>query len=339
MTPNKMTPNNHRPQPDRQAASMIELDTVQKYYGSTPAIKGVSFQVDSNHIVGLLGPNGAGKTTLIRIICGYHFPTVGEVRINDYSVTEQPRQVKEQIGYLPENAPLYTDMAVIEYLHFMAAIRSISPKMRESRMEWVLSQCGLTEVSHQSIATLSKGYRQRVGLAQAILHDPPILILDEPTSGLDPNQIIEIRNLIAELGKKKTVILSTHILQEVEALCDTILILHQGQLVAQGSSVEIASQMKGEQQFSILLKSNSPAKEIKGSLLQLQVVQQVVELKKHPALTNAYDITLSVQAADGADPGEALFDWVVHQRHKILRLTTTRITLENIFAQLTATKE
>ena len=336
MAPQKQ---NHSKLGSYQAAPMIELAAVEKRYGNRPAIKEISFQVDSNHIVGLLGPNGAGKTTLIRIICGYHFPTEGEARINNYSVVEQPRHVKEQIGYLPENAPLYSDMSVIEYLRFMAAIRSINPTLRESRMEWVLRKCGLTAVSYQSIATLSKGYRQRVGLAQAILHDPPILILDEPTSGLDPNQIIEIRNLIAELGKKKTVILSTHILQEVEALCDTVLILHQGQLVAQGSSVEIASQMKGEQQFSILLKSNNTSAEIKRSLLQLSVVQRVMEFHKHSTLANAYEVALSVHTTDSADPGETLFDWAVHQRHKILRLTTTRITLENIFAQLTATKD
>lgn len=317
---------------------MIKLTQIEKHYGSNPAIRGVTFQVDSNQIVGLLGPNGAGKTTLIRIITCYHLPTQGKALINNHNVFEQPREVKEQIGYLPENAPLYGEMSVVEYLLFMSSVRNIPLTSRQERLQWVADKCGLNDVLTQSIATLSKGYRQRVGLAQAILHDPPILILDEPTSGLDPNQIIEIRGLIEELGKKKTVILSTHILQEVEALCDKVLILDKGVLVAQGSSAEIASQMKGEVRFSLRVKdstSRATPKDMKKSLGSLSCVQRIIDIKSRSGASKEHDITVSMHAVDRTDPGEALFDWAVQGGYKIIRLTTSQLKLEDIFTQLT----
>ena len=319
---------------------MIDLTGVEKHYGATRAIRGVSFQIDSNQIVGLLGPNGAGKTTLIRVITCYHFPTEGEAVINGHSVVGAPREVKAQIGYLPENAPLYSEMTVIDYLTFMGKVRGLGVAVREERIRWVVHKCALESVLYQQIATISKGFRQRVGLAQAILHDPPILVLDEPTSGLDPNQIIEIRSLIKELGRKKMVILSTHILQEVEALCDKVLILHNGALVAQGTTAEIAAQMKGEERFSLLLRlddsvdSGSPAR-LAQSLGALKDVHKVVDIKAHPRIPYAFDISVSVRSNEDRDAGEALFDWAVSTGGKMLRLTASRIKLEDIFAQLT----
>jgi ABC-2 type transport system ATP-binding protein len=219
---------------------MIEADNLVKRYGEFEAVKGVSFRVEQGQVVGLLGPNGAGKTSIMRILTCYHFPTEGSARVDSRDVVAEPRAVRQVVGYLPENAPLYDDMKVREYLGFVADVRGLSGARRRERTEAVVSTCGLAEVFGREIRRLSKGYRQRVGLAQAILHDPSVLVLDEPTSGLDPNQIVEIRSLIRSLGEKKTVVLSTHILQEVEALCRRVLIMNAGRLVAQGTPDEIA---------------------------------------------------------------------------------------------------
>jgi ABC-2 type transport system ATP-binding protein len=219
---------------------MIEAESLVKRYGRYTAVKGVSFRIDQGQVVGLLGPNGAGKTSIMRILTCYHFPTEGTARVDSHDVVGEPRRVRQSVGYLPENAPLYDDMKVREYLGFVADARGLGGALRRERMEMVTATCGLSEVFGREIRRLSKGYRQRVGLAQAIIHDPAVLVLDEPTSGLDPNQIVEIRSLIRSLGEKKTVILSTHILQEVEALCRRVLIMNAGRLVAQGTPDEIA---------------------------------------------------------------------------------------------------
>ena len=219
---------------------MIEAENLVKRYGPFEAVKGVSFRIDQGQVVGLLGPNGAGKTSIMRILTCYHFPSEGTARVGSFDVVSQPRSVRQVVGYLPENAPLYDDMKVREYLGFVADVRGLAGEHRRERTEMVVDTCGLSAVFGREIRRLSKGYRQRVGLAQAILHDPAVLVLDEPTSGLDPNQIVEIRGLIRSLGEKKTVILSTHILQEVEALCRRVLIMNAGRLVAQGTPDEIA---------------------------------------------------------------------------------------------------
>jgi ABC-2 type transport system ATP-binding protein len=219
---------------------MIEAENLVKRYGPFEAVKGVSFRIDQGQVVGLLGPNGAGKTSIMRILTAYHFPTEGTARVASHDVVSQPRRVREAVGYLPENAPLYDDMKVREYLGFVADVRGLAGTRRRERTEMVVDTCGLSPVFGREIRRLSKGYRQRVGLAQAILHDPSVLVLDEPTSGLDPNQIVEIRALIRSLGEKKTVVLSTHILQEVEALCRSLLVMNAGRLVAQGTPDEIA---------------------------------------------------------------------------------------------------
>jgi ABC-2 type transport system ATP-binding protein len=219
---------------------MIEAASLAKRYGAFEAVRGVSFRVEAGQVVGLLGPNGAGKTSLMRILTCYHFPDGGWARVVGRDVASEPQAVRRAVGYLPENAPAYPDMKVREFLVFIARVRELDGKAARERLEWVVEVCGLSAVYARQIRRLSRGYRQRVGLAQALLHDPPVLVLDEPTSGLDPNQIVEIRALIRGLGKRKTVLLSTHILQEVEAVCGRVLIMHDGRLAGQGTVEEIA---------------------------------------------------------------------------------------------------
>ena len=219
---------------------MIEVRKLGKKYGSFEALRGISFSAGPAEVFGFLGPNGAGKTTVMKALAGCHYPSAGEVRINGISVEEEPFETKKLIGYLPENNPLYGDLSPEEYLDFAASARLLFGTEKQRAIDRALSLCNLEERRKQRIDSLSKGFRQRLGLAQAIIHDPPVLILDEPTSALDPNQIIEIRSLIRELGKKKTVILSTHILGEVEALCNRVLILNEGLVAAQGTTEEIA---------------------------------------------------------------------------------------------------
>jgi ABC-2 type transport system ATP-binding protein len=219
---------------------MIEAASLVKRYGTFEAVKGVSFRIEAGQIVGLLGPNGAGKTSLMRILTCYHFPDGGQARVDGHDVASEPQAVRRAIGYLPESSPLYPDMKVREYLGFLARVRDLGGEDARRRLEWVVETCGLSAVWSRQIRRLSRGYRQRVGLAQAMLHDPAVLVLDEPTSGLDPNQIVEIRALIRGLGQRKTVLLSTHILQEVEAVCGRVLIMNAGRLVGQGTVEEIA---------------------------------------------------------------------------------------------------
>jgi len=212
----------------------IRLDNIDKKYGKQLALDGVSFKIDKGEIVGFIGPNGAGKSTTMKIITGYLPPTSGEIFINGQNSLEHSLEIRGIIGYLPESNPLYSEMYVREYLKYISGIYGLQ-KQAKLLVEEIIDHTGLAPESHKQIKALSKGYRQRVGLAQALIHNPEILILDEPTTGLDPNQIIEIRNLISELGKKKTVMLSTHILQEVEAICDRVIIINKGKIVADES--------------------------------------------------------------------------------------------------------
>ncbi|MDR0474152.1 MAG: ATP-binding cassette domain-containing protein [Treponema sp.] len=222
---------------------MIEAQGLCKNFGSVEAVKDVSFTFLGPEIFGILGPNGAGKTTILRMLTGFYAPSAGTVSINGLSVEDQCREAKELIGYLPENNPLYGDISPREYLGFIAEVHLIPKSKKKNAIESALVSCGLEDFQHKRIDTLSKGYRQRTGLAAALIHDPPVLILDEPASGLDPNQIIGLRSLIRELGKRKTLLLSTHVLQEAEALCSRLLILNEGRIQAQGSLNEIAESL------------------------------------------------------------------------------------------------
>jgi ABC-2 type transport system ATP-binding protein len=219
----------------------IAIDKLSKSYGRIQALAGVSFKIEPGEVIGLLGPNGAGKTTLMKILCGYLEPDDGDIRVHGIDVVNHPIEAQKRIGYLPESAPLYGEMLVQEYLEMMAAMRGVRPEEREDRMIEVIRATGLTERVVQPISTLSKGFRQRVGIAQAIIHEPDILILDEPTTGLDPAQIVEIRDLIVGLAKKATVLLSTHILSEVEATCERVLVIMQGELRADAKLADLRS--------------------------------------------------------------------------------------------------
>ena len=215
---------------------MIQVENLTKYYHDFCAVDQISFNIRQGEILGLLGPNGAGKTTTLRMLTGFLRPTSGDISIKNYRIGNQTLEIKKILGYLPESAPLYHDMLVYDYLDFVAAIREIPGNRRRERIRSLADLCGINEVMHQPIGELSKGYKQRVGLAHAMMNDPEILILDEPTSGLDPNQIAEIRQIIKRIGKEKTIILSTHILSEAEATCDRVIIIHRGKIVADGST-------------------------------------------------------------------------------------------------------
>lgn len=231
---------------------MIEVKELTKRYNHILAVDKISFKIEKGEIVGFLGPNGAGKTTTLRVLTGYLSPTSGVCSIAGYDVNENPVEAKKRIGYLPEDNPLYNEMKVYEYLQFVGMLRNVPIA---SRIKDVATVCGIEDVMGQNIGTLSRGYRQRVGLASAIMHDPEILLLDEPTSGLDPNQVIEVRELIKKLGREKTVMISTHILREVEAVCDRVIIINKGRIVADGSRDELQKFEKGKEVIFLTLKA------------------------------------------------------------------------------------
>lgn len=223
---------------------MINVNNLTMHYGSVVALDHVSFQVQAGEILGLLGPNGAGKTTAMRILTTYLYPTAGTAQIDGIDIRQNAIEVRKRIGYLPETAPLYLDMQTGEYLKFVGEARGITGKTLASRLTWVKEACSIREIWKHALSEISKGYRQRVGLAQALIHDPKVLILDEPTSGLDPLQIIGIRDLVHSLAKQKTIIFSTHILQEVEVMADRIVIINEGKIISQGTQQELANQVR-----------------------------------------------------------------------------------------------
>ena len=319
---------------DAQTAK-IEVKNLSKQYGNVKAVTDISFSVGSQQVLGFLGPNGAGKTTVMKILTGFHYPSSGMAFVDGIAVDEQPLEVKKRIGYLPENVPLYGDLTVDEYLNFAAEARFIPKPNRKEAIDKCLEACALTGYRGRKIETLSKGYRQRTGLAQAILHDPPILILDEPTTGLDPNQIIEIRALIKELGKRKTVILSTHILQEVEAICTQVLIINEGKIAAQGRPEELAGSMRGGDTWELLLKG-ADADSIKDKLSFLgQTASMSVEAAETGLVTASFFVPAENNGADSADAGEKIFDWAVSHNIKILGMNRKKLSIEDIFVKLT----
>jgi ABC-2 type transport system ATP-binding protein len=319
---------------------MIEVKNLSKKYGDFEAVRDVSFSLGRDSVLGFLGPNGAGKTTIMKILTGYHFPSGGEAVIDGISVEESPIEVKKRIGYLPESNPLYADMSPEEYLYFAASARLLPKEKRRKAIDDAIAACGLEAERNRRIESLSKGYKQRVGLAQAIIHDPPILILDEPTSGLDPNQIIEIRSLITELGKRKTVILSTHILQEVEAVCSQVLILNEGRIAAQGTPDEIAKTIRlggGMDTWELYLKGASPA-EIESRLGQLE--KETGEVKTDTLDEGITRLGFVIRnGGDYAHDGEIIFDWAVKHGYKIIGMNRKKLSLEDIFVKLTTEEE
>jgi ABC-2 type transport system ATP-binding protein len=308
---------------------MIEVTNIGKRYGTLEAVKGVSFSIPAGEVVGLLGPNGAGKTTIMKILTCFMYPSYGSATINGYDIFGDPLAIKQSVGYLPENAPLYTDLNVMEYLEFIADSRSLRGAVKQQRIEQVIAECGLETVVYRGIGAISKGFRQRTGLAQAIIHNPQILILDEPTTGLDPNQIVEIRQLIKRLGMEKTVILSTHILQEVEATCSRVLILNEGEIVAQGTTEEINREMRGEVLLALTLTgSRAPAA---AALTAVEGVREL--LKSDEPAAHRYQLTLSLGPESGVE--ERIFDWAVAAGYRIVGMVLTRLSLEELFSKLT----
>ncbi len=307
---------------------MIEVIKLTKRYGPTVAVDNVSFDAKAGEVLGFLGPNGAGKTTTMRILTCYLSADEGTAKVAGYDVFEESFEVRKRIGYLPESAPLYTDMGVIDYLKFIAQIRDIPKSQRSQRIKDVVDICGLEKMIQKDVGELSKGYRQRLGLAQSLIHDPPILVLDEPTSGLDPNQIIEIRNLIREIGKEKMIIFSTHILSEVSATCSRILIINDGQIVANGTPGELAGRAQGEEVVHISIRG--PREEIEAKLEELSLVSDFKRVKSDDGVCG-YQIV----SQKGKNTAEELFHFVVQNHWSLTELRQEAISLEDVFLQLT----
>ncbi len=308
---------------------MIQVDNLVKYYKDFKAVDNISFNIDKSEIVGLLGPNGAGKTTTIRTLCGYLAPTSGEIKINGSSIQENLLMAKKSIGYLPESAPLYGDMLVYDYLLLIANLRQV--KNKQERIEEMLELCGLKKVVAKNISELSKGYKQRVGLAHALIGDPEILILDEPTSGLDPNQIIEIRELIKKIGKTKTIVLSSHILSEVEVTCDRIIIINSGKIVADAKTDELKSMTSGAKVVVVEFKND----------LKEQVEGFVQKLKGNPAVSDVEEereqtVKLKITYKDKEDIRGEIFDLLKNTELQIINFYQEDETLESVFRMLTS---
>ncbi len=305
----------------------IQIDNLSKWYGPQKAVDDISFSVKTGEILGFLGPNGAGKTTTMKMITNYIAIGEGDVRVGGTSVKDDPGFIKSHIGYLPENNPLYLDMPVIDYLEFCALLQGVTKAQVDERIREMVRVCGLDAEKHKKIGELSKGYRQRVGLAQAMIHDPEILILDEPTTGLDPNQIVEIRKLIRDLGQAKTVILSTHILPEVEATCDRILIINKGKIVADGTATTLRQQAQGLEVVKVKIEDTT-ANEALEALKKLPSVEQV-------AYFNSHQDQFEIQGKPETSPARDIFKLCVDKGWVLTELTPVETKLEDIFRDLT----
>jgi len=308
---------------------MISLNSLTKYYGPTLAVNNISFEIEKGTIVGFLGPNGAGKTTTVRIITGYLAATSGTVLVDNLNIETESLAIRKKIGYLPENAPLYLDMNVLDYIRFMQEMRREGEITNGSRIKGVIDTCGLGDVLKRNIGELSKGYRQRVGLAQALIHDPDILILDEPTAGLDPNQIIEIRNLIKSLGEEKTVILCSHILPEVEATCNRVLIINRGKIVADGSPTELQSSFEGKGILTLQVKNNPDS--FAENIMTIAGIEKIISSSK---ITENL-LEMNVETVKGIDPREDVFRLCVENNTVLMEMKREETSLEDIFHELT----
>ncbi len=312
---------------------MIHIENLKKYYGNFAAVDGISFDVAKGEILGFLGPNGAGKTTTMKVITGYYPPNEGRVSVDGKDVMEESLQTRQMIGYLPESNPLYLELTVWEYLQHIAEMRQIPKEKRNARIQEMAELTGLTDRFGQGIGQLSKGYRQRVGLAQAMLHDPKILILDEPTIGLDPNQIVEIRSLIKKVGEEKTVILSTHILPEVQATCDRVVIIHQGKLVADGTPDELQHRFQGRPVIDIQVYGDGADNaEVYKKVHGVETIERLPDPEPNVA-------AFRLAATPETDPRGDLFRTVVDHNWTLLGMSREIKSLENIFQQLTTQTE
>jgi ABC-2 type transport system ATP-binding protein len=307
---------------------MIEVENLSKSYGPTLAVSAVSFSVQKGEVLGFLGPNGAGKTTTMRVITGFLPPTEGKVRVAGYDVVDQPLEAKRRTGYLPETPPLYPDMTVAEYLAFVSRIKGVPRRDIKSRLDEIMEKCAVTDMRNRQTGKLSKGYRQRVGLAQALIHDPEVLVLDEPTAGLDPRQIIDTRELIKGLGGQHTVILSTHILPEVSKTCQRVVVINAGQIVAVGTPDELTRRLQGFE--TVLLTVEGPAAAIIEKFQRVGGVNWVEPRESHDGR-----VTLEVHSEKDKDVRAELARATVESGWKLYELKTSGLSLEEIFLKLT----
>ncbi|HEN20466.1 MAG TPA: ATP-binding cassette domain-containing protein [Desulfobacteraceae bacterium] len=308
---------------------MINVEMLTKYYGNLCAVDQINFDVRKGEILGLLGPNGAGKTTTLRMLTGYIRPTSGTIHVKDYTIDEHPLEIKKLLGYLPESAPLYHDLLAYDYLDFVANVRELRGESKLKRIRKLTELCGLNEVMHKPIGELSKGYKQRVGLAHAMMNDPEILILDEPTSGLDPNQIAEIRDIIKQIGKEKTIIISTHILSEAEATCDRIIIINRGRIVADDSTGTLKQSAGGESLINMTFR-NTDFPAVEKTLGSISGVSGIILVDDQ-----GESLSVSISSQSSSDIRADIYravketDWILLDFHQESR------TLENIFRELT----
>ncbi|MFA9391856.1 MAG: ATP-binding cassette domain-containing protein [Prolixibacteraceae bacterium] len=305
----------------------IKVENLTKSYGLQKAVDSLSFEVKTGEILGFLGPNGAGKTTTMKIITCYLNAEQGDVKVGGISVNENPEEVKKHIGYLPENNPLYNDMPVIDYLRFVAQLQGVKKDKVNARILEMVRTCGLKGEQHKKIRELSKGYKQRVGLAQALIHDPEVLILDEPTTGLDPNQIIEIRELIKKIGKEKTVILSSHILAEVEATCDRIMIINKGKIVADGSSEQLRKQAQGDELLRLKI--------IGGNRDSVYMALKALSSVAMVDFAHDIDTAFELQSKPQMNSAKAIFDLCASNGWYLGELTPIETKLEDVFREVT----
>jgi len=311
---------------------LIQVDKLTKKYGQHVAAKNLSFTVNKGEVLGFLGPNGAGKSTTMNIITGYISATEGAVKIDGFDVLEKPEEVKKRIGYLPEFPPLYTEMTVQEYLDFVCGIKKVNKSDKKKDMDKIMDLVRIADVRKRLIKNLSKGYKQRVGFAQALIGNPPVLILDEPTIGLDPKQIIEIRNLIKELGKEHTIILSSHILPEVSAVCERVIIINKGEIVAVGTPDSLSKNLSGNSKLNVRIAG--PEKQVLKLLHDIPGIKlaESLGIKEHDS------VDVMIEADKDLDIRKSLFFALSRAQYPILQLKAMDMTLEDIFLQLT-TKE
>ena len=307
---------------------MIRIQNLTKYYGDFRAVDNISFSVKDGEILGFLGPNGAGKTTTLKILTCFMPPSEGAINFNDLNVRDHSMEIRRMIGYLPENAPVYEYMSIREYLDYICDLRDIYGARRKDRMDAMIETCGLSKMMGKDIGELSKGYRQRVGIAQAMIHEPEVLILDEPTIGLDPNQIVEIRHLIKDIGKEKTVILSTHILSEVEATCDRVVIISSGEIVADGTPDSLQDQLAGQSTLFLEVKGNTA--EMADAFSGIGRVEKI-----HCVAESGGNARLEIMVKHGYDVREEIFRKTVEKGWVILEMRQHKTNLEEVFRQLT----
>ena len=307
---------------------MIKVENLSKFYGDVKAVKSINFELNDGEIVGFLGANGAGKSTTLKVMTGYLTPTTGNVYVNELDIQSNTLEIQKQIGYLPELNPLYSEMRVYDLLEFTGNIRNITGKAFKNSLARVIEQCGLKGVIHRMVSECSKGYKQRIGLACAMIHDPKILILDEPVTGLDPNQIVEIRNLIKDLGTEKLVLMSSHILQEIQATVNRIIIIHKGEIVADGTNEELMSGFMGNTKLTLEIK-NAEDNTVKA------LTEKIPSISLVDTTTRNGSQILHLEYPKEKDPREELFQYAIDSNWVVTEMSPHSVNLESIFRTLT----